>query len=463
MNLTVNFLIISLLSSFAVTTAFGDLLGTGIGGNSSGEVLTQDIRHFADEFAELFLRKRLTLQSAGSLINETVSAQLEFYRTEIAQKNPDFSALRSQVYDKLLNQDSSYREKSLAVRMGFVYTLLIGSGAIFAIPGESEALSWMKMLAFAHLILAFKSADSSPYMRLCFALYRKFTNGNVNRAFHKIFFGRLSEIGIHIPNSQRESWLMSQLDGNPISDWGTLSNSEKLRWAKDYAEYLRNMANAYATEPEVSSQLHEMSRQVTEKLPSGISRWRSKPFRVLSQAMGNAFFQMMTLQKTHPFMRDPARLSTLFANQREIFDHREILSDRAREFFLDLKMGMPSDLEASLPRIKELGGSIDVAWELSHSAPKEAAYRFEIRVTFPDAEPLTFQNEVSFDPRATDLNFAHLSAFPDQRLKIQAALQHSAVVDGFALALKHRWEVKNPSEACAQALSVAENAMEAAL
>ncbi len=431
---------------------------------SSNEVVTQNIRNFADEFAEIYLKKELVLESTSGLINEVVTSQLELYRSHLSNKSRGFWDLRSNVFEHQLRDSESFRLKRGLLQVALFYGLLFGTiGASLAITGDDEGSRLAKALIFGHLIVTLASKSGTPFHAISKLILQWQVDKSATKGFQKVFFGRLAELGIYVPPSKRDTWFFSQMDGNPVADWSSLSSSEKVKWANEYADHLQQMASTQVGNEEARKKLNDLSEQVRNKIPSWVSRWRSKSFRELSRAIGETFHKITQLQEEFPILRSPEELPTLFANRRAIYDHRHLLTERAYQLFLESKIGMPSDLESSLPRIAELGGKIDVAWTYAgkDAAPGKALYQFNLNLTFPDSEPLSYERKVILQSRATDQRYVHLSEFPRGSMEIYSGLQDALVSDGFALALKRKWEAKNPEKACSQALTSVENAFEA--
>ncbi len=427
-----------------------------IADHSSGPMMTQEIRNFADIFAELFIKKKTAYDSGNGLINQEIAAQLELYRSMLAGSSVDYEKLFKDSYDRMSDfkfiETREYFDKMRMTASLIFLGMTAGPAVIFA---DTPYFKWALLNLFIQCNFVAYGPQKSPFMLLSRLAMKMAMERRHRGKFMEAFFGRIAELGIVAPKNQRETWILSQLDGNPVTDWAAMSNSEKIEWSRKFVAHLNAVADVTGTVPEVQARLRELASNLNSKIPT-YTWWRSRRIRDLSVALGSSFRELLKIHESHPVLSNPAEASFLYANFRDAYDYSHLMADeKTKNLFLESRISMPSDLSGSLERIESLGGKIQVNWEHIESRGRVATYDFKLSISFSDGTPaIEVPARVKLENTAADHRWDHLTTFPKFALDIRAALQQSLTADGVVLKLKDLWDIKNPEKACSSALSV---------
>ncbi len=434
------------------------------------------IRTAAEQFAAVFASRSQTTQiSPAWLIDQSLLNRVNLLREQIKDWNSESQISRLADDQARIDQDGKTREIIEGAKTNRFNVLrnyvalpsagLVGVSSILGMTGILEQIpSDIVITVLGGAIIALvggtvvtETMSSDLIMRNATLMKRA---ERVREAVSKIFFGRLSELGIPYDRKNPQAWLLGRMDGNVLPDWESLTRKQKIKWANDYKDFLNHLVHVTGgEESEAGKQLLEMANKISSVTPqSWWQGWRSSTVRKLAKAIGESVAQLRELDQIHHFTQDPAMREYLAMDQRALYDYAECFSPPTRDYFISSRLGLPRTLEAYLPKIKEMGGIISWLPNNEVLAPGKGLTRWQVSIEFADSPAIAFESthEFKIPLEVTDARHLHWVGLPREKFQFSAEFESKLVEENFAERIQLAYEAKFPESACKSALSPVE-------
>ncbi len=352
--------------------------------------------------------------------------------------------------DKLqMNMFGAGALSAIVMAFGFTFTggqmenFLSYPGAVFA----TGALGFMTSGIFFKYYESIKFDEEKIKARFKKALATE---------VRKAFFQRLIENGIDVPDTHREEWLLSRIDGGGIvSPWEKLDKNEKLRLARECASFLEELSKVVSgSNPEASEKLLAESRQLA-KAVDGARWYRFRSFRAVQAGLVKAIQGLSAIDKQYQVLAR-SELEVLNSKNRLVYDHPEIFTPEAQEFLRLSRSELPDVVRAFAPRLAEIGGKIDLQIHAQPDASQGVTrVKYEFTVEIPHEAPIVFSATLVDNKSIRASHGRNLILPNSENFEYRRSLNESLIESGFAEEIGRIHEAKFPTQACSHALSTA--------
>ncbi len=197
----------------------------------------------------------------------------------------------------------------------------------------------------------------------------------------KIFFTRLSELGVKYDRKRPLEWLLDRLDGNPLPQWEKLSRAEKAASAKKLEKHFRELAALFdGTNPELSKEFLESAEKVKTAVPAQWwAFWGRKTIRTISQTISETYKHAFELDQKYRFSSDPKVAEFFYDDQRVLVDYADIFDPQTREFLMRSRLSPPPHVAEAASKLRDLGAQIKLNWD---TAPDSALGGGKVKTNF---------------------------------------------------------------------------------